>query len=133
MSQASSPLSIADLERVLDEKRAQLQDLLKKRDQAQKEIEDLDAEIQEAANLDAPMGRGRRRRRVKNETSLRAVVLGILGKNKKGFTLSDLADKVIETGYKSGSKNFRNVLYQCLYNTEAIVHDEASGCYRLQK
>lgn len=126
--------SIADLEKAIDEKKNQLMALVKRRDQLQKELEDIDDEIQAAANLDSPLGRGgRRRRRVKNDMSLRKVVVDILGKNKKGFTLADLATKVSETGYKSASRNFRNVLYQCLYNTESIVHDEASGCYRLKK
>ena len=62
-----------------------------------------------------------------------AVVLEILGKNKKGFTLADLAVKVNESGYRSTSRNFRNVLYQCLYNTEGITHDDATGCYRLER
>lgn len=134
MSKVPSGLSIADLEKALEEKRDYLQDLLKKRDQAQKEIDRLDAEIQDAANVDRPIGRMRRgRRRVKNETSLRAVVLDILGKNKKGFSLADLAAKVSETGYMSNAGNFKNVVYQCLYNTDSIIHDDATGCYRLKK
>ena len=134
MSRASTGFSVADLERILDERKTQLQDLAKKRDQAQKELDKLDAEIQDLVGVGGSIGKiRRRRRRVKNETSLRAVVLEILGKSKKGFSLADLAGKVAETGYKSNSRNFRNVLYQCLYNTESIVHDEATGCYRLDR
>ena len=47
MSRASGALSVADLERILDEKKVQLQDLAKRRDQAQKELDKIDAEIQE--------------------------------------------------------------------------------------
>jgi len=134
MSRAQAGLSVADLERILDEKKSQLQDLARRRDQAQKELDKLDAEIQDIVGVGGSIGKTRRRRRrVKNEMSLRAVVLEILGKNKKGFTLADLAGKVTESGYKSTSRNFRNVLYQCLYNTEGIVHDEATGCYRLER
>jgi hypothetical protein len=134
MSRAQAGLSVADLERILDEKKSQLQDLARRRDQAQKELDKLDAEIQDIVGVGGSIGKvRRRRRRVKNEMSLRAVVLEILGKNKKGFTLADLAGKVTESGYKSTSRNFRNVLYQCLYNTEGIVHDEATGCYRLER
>ena len=134
MSRGQAGFSVADLERILDERKSQLQELAKRRDAAQKELDKIDAEIQEIVGEGGTIGRlRRRRRRVKNDRSLRAVVLEILGKNKKGFTLADLAGKVTETGYKSSSKNFRNVLYQCLYNTEGIVHDEASGCYRLER
>ena len=134
MSRASTGYSVADLERILDERKTLLQELVKKRDAAQKELDKLDAEIQGLVGVGGNAARfRRRRRRVKNDMSLRAVVMEILGKNKKGFTLSDLADKVTETGYKSASRNFRNVLYQCLYNTESIVHDEVTGCYRLER
>ncbi len=133
MAKDSTPVSIADLERILDGKRDQLQGLLKKRDEAQKELEKLDAEIQDSLNPNAPIGRVRRRRRVKNESSLRTVVLGVLAKHKKGFSLADLVNKVTETGYKSGSRNFKNGVYQCLYNSEGIVHDDATGSYRIER
>lgn len=134
MSRAQAGFSVADLERILEERKSQLQDLAKRRDQAQKELDKLDAEIQDLVGPGGNVGRFRkRRRRVKNEMSLRAVVLEILGKNKKGFTLADLAEKVSETGYKSASRNFRNVLYQCLYNTDGIVHDDSTGCYRIER
>ena len=134
MAKESAPLSIADLERILDERRAELQELLKKREHALKELVKLDAEIQDSLNPNFPIGRVRRvRHRVKNETSLRTVVQGVLTKNKKGFPLSDLVNKVTETGYKSSSSNFKNVVYQCVYNTEGIVHDGATGCYRIER
>jgi len=126
--------SVADIERILDERKAKLQELAVRRDQAQKEVDKLDAELQSLVGAGAVFGRnGRPRRRRRNETSLRTVVLEILGKNKKGLPLAELSEKVAETGYKSGSKNFRNVLYQCVYNTQSIVRDDASGCYKLKK
>jgi chromosome segregation ATPase len=131
MSSTTAGLSVADLERILDERKSQLQELGKRRDQLHKELEQLDDQIQSLVGI---AGRGRRRRRrIKNEASLRDVVVEILSKNKKGFTLADLQAKVGEAGYRSASKNFRNVLYQCLYNTEGIVHDENTGCYRMEK
>lgn len=134
MSRAQVSYSVAELEKILDERKGQLQDLAKRRDQAQKELDKIDSEIQDLVGPGGTIGKfRRRRRRVKNDMSLRSVVKEILGKNKKGFTLADLADKVTETGYKSNSRNFRNVLYQCLYNTEGIVHDDATGCYRLER
>ena len=107
MAKDTAPLSIADLERSLNERRDQVQVLLQRRKQVQKDLEKLDAEIQDAMNPNAPIGRIRRRGpRVKNETSLRTVVEGILAKSKKGLSCEDLAKKVTETGYKSNSRNF---------------------------
>lgn len=131
----TASLSVADLEKILDERKAALQDLGQRRDVAQKALDDIDKQIQELMGDDRSlgMGRRRRRRRPKNEQSLRTVVLEVLKKNKAGLTLAMLADAVVETGYKSNSRNFRNVLYQCLYNTEAIIHDAPTGCYKLKK
>jgi len=66
------------------------------------------------------------------EGRLVQVVTEILGKNKAGFSLAKLSEKVLATGYKSSSHDFKNVLYQCLYNTTSIVHDAESGTYRLK-
>ena len=46
--------------------------------------------------------------------------------------MADLTTKITEAGYKSSSSNFRNVLYQCLYNTKTISFDRATGTYRLK-
>lgn len=134
MSADTPTTSIADLERLLEEKRSQLQELLQKRERLQQDLDELDAQIQDAANVNGPLtSRRRRKSRVKNETPLRPLVLEILGKNKKGLSLADLAEKVTATGYKSASRNFQNVLYQCVYNSSQIVRDDATGLYRLQK
>jgi methionine salvage enolase-phosphatase E1 len=134
MTIAASVTSIADLERLLDERKAKLQDLLQARDRLQKQLDDLDAQIQDAASVDGPLIRRRgRKRRVKNETSLKAVVQQVLAKNKKGLSLADLEAAVTETGYKSGSHNFRNVLYQAAYHSPDIARDEKTGLYKLKK
>lgn len=134
MAKEAAPLSIAELEQLLNERQGQLQVLLRRREGIVSEIGRLDAEIQDAMNPDAPIGRGmRRRRRPRNEAPLHVVVEGILVKNKKGLTLPDLEAKIRESGYTSTSRNFRNVIYQCLYRSKGIVHDEATGTYRVQR
>lgn len=130
----TASLSVADLEKILDERKAALQDLGQRRDVAQKALDDIDKQIQELMGDGRSLGMGRRRRRrPKNEQSLRAVVLEVLQKHKAGLTLTDLANAVLATGYKSTSRNFKNVLYQCLYNTDKITHDAPTGCYKLKK
>ncbi|MDB5348506.1 MAG: hypothetical protein JWP89_6883 [Schlesneria sp.] len=134
MSNPSPATSIADLERLLDEKKARLQSLVQERDRLQKELDKLDAQIQGAASVDGPLTRrSSRKRRLKNEMSLKAVIKEVLAKNKKGLSLSELETAVTETGYKSGSSNFRNVLYQAVYNSADIGRDEKTGLYKLQK
>ena len=134
MSDSAPMTSIADLERLLDEKKAQLQDLVQQRERLQKELDKLDAQIQGAASVDGPVRRKLGgKRRVKNEMSLRAAVQQVLNKNKKGLSLADLETAISETGYKSGSSNFRNVVYQAVYNSADIVRDDKTGHYKLQK
>lgn len=124
--------SIADLEKQFDQRKAQVLELFAKREKLQAEIDQLDAQMGSLANVGGrPSRRGKTR--LKNRTPLRPVVLQVLGKNKKGLTLNDLADKILETGYRSNSVNFKNVVYQCLYNTSEIEHDAEKGVYKLKK
>lgn len=127
--------NVGELERILEQRKTELQTLAKRREEVQAELNKLDREIQDLIGDGRGLGslRRRRRKRPANERSLRAVVLEILGKKKAGFKLADLAGQVTGTGYKSNSRNFRNVLYQCLYNTEGIKHDSETGCYKLAK
>jgi hypothetical protein len=101
-----------------------------RRTELQSQLDEIDAAL---AKAEGGSGRRKGKPRVKNPSSLRAVVLEVLKGDRKGLTLADLADKVSATGYKSNSKNFKNVLYQCVYNTPEIQHNDSNGCYRLVK
>jgi hypothetical protein len=133
MPNASDDLSVAELERMLNSRRMQLEDLQKKRTRMQHQLDQINAEIAGLTGDRRGAGtRGRRGPRAKNEKSLREHVVEMLAKSKKGLTLADLAQKVLEAGYKSGSTNFRNVLYQCVYNTKDVYHDESTGTYKMK-
>lgn len=133
MPSANEDLTVAELERMLNSRRMQLEDLLKKRSRAQQQLDQVNAEIAALTGDRRGIGmRGKRGPKMKNQRSLREHVEEILAKHKKGLTLADLSAKVIESGYKSGSHNFRNVLYQCVYNTKDVYHDESTGTYKLK-
>lgn len=129
MAKTSVDMTVAELERMLNTRRSALQELNKRRAKAQKELNKIDAEIQ---ILTGTTGQNRGRR-TRNKLSLREMVLDLLSKNKKGHSLADLSRLILDSGYKTASTNFRNVLYQCLYNTNGIYHDEASGTYRYKE
>jgi hypothetical protein len=126
-------LTVAELESMLTSRRIQLDELLKKRARVQQQLDQIDAEIAALGGdqRELPV-RGRRHPKMKNERSLREHVEEILARSKRGLTLADLATKVIESGYKSTSHNFRNVLYQCVYNTRDVYHDESTRTYKLK-
>lgn len=139
MSRAASTFSLAELESFLDERKSQAHELEKQRDQLIKELAKIETELQgiigttKKASHKGARKAVRRGKRVKNERSLREILFEILAKNKKGCTLADLELKVPEAGYKSSSKNFSNMIYQCLYNSEGISKDSETGCYHLVK
>ncbi len=130
MAKDTTSLSLADLEKLMTERQAQVETLLKKREQLAGEIELLDLEIKDFLTGGTV---GRRGKRPKNAAPLRTVMLEVLAANKKGLSLHDLTQQISETGYKSKSRNFKNVVYQCLYNTKNVVHDDATGLYRVAK
>lgn len=135
MARTPANLSLSDLERILDERKSEAHELGKRRDQLTKELAKIDLELQGIVGTKrrgAKKG-GRRGKRLKNERSLREIIFDLLGKSKKGITLADLEPKVLEAGYKSSSKNFGNMIYQCLYNSEGVTHDPETGCYRVEK
>src|SRR5262245_35808874 len=125
-------LSLADLEKLISNRTGQLDTLLKKRDELEAEVESLDAQLQEFVTTGSISKRGGRKR-PRNEAPLRRVMLEVLGKTKRGLSLADLSQRIKETGYKSHSHNFKNVVYQCLYNTKSVVRDDATGCYKVKQ
>ena len=129
MPRVSSETSVAALKRMLSDRKAELSSLTKRRLKLQRELADVERRINAIAGM---RGRGRRGARPKNAKSLTQTVNDLLTKNKKGFTLDELSKKVLSTGYKTSSSNFKNVLYQCLYNSDVIGHDSRTGTYRLK-
>lgn len=132
MAKVSNQMSVAELERLLENRKTQLNRLTKERDKLQKDLQRVEEKI---SSLEGGRGMGRRvggTVRPKNKKSLHEVVTEILGRSKKGFPLGKLHDKVLESGYKTNSNNFKNVLYQCLYNSDDIQHDNKTGNYYLK-
>ena len=69
--------------------------------------------------------------RAKNEKPLKDYVAKVLSENTEGCTIPEMETKVKESGYTSNAKDFRNILYQCVYNMEGVKHDETTGKYQL--
>jgi len=136
MAKARNELSVADLQRLLERKQARLAALLKKRQSLQKTLAKVEKQIAGLEGSKSRSGTQKRRRkpgrRVKNARPLNVVVTEILSKTKAGLKVADLTVKVLATGYKSKSANFKNVVHQTLYNSDKIVRDKVTGKYRLK-
>jgi len=158
MSQTGSGINVADLEKLLDQRKSLVQELGKKREALHKQLAEIEEQLTAivggqamsavkgtGARRGRPPGSGNKKQsgnkkprgsknrgsRPKNERSLRDVVSDILSKSKKGLTLEELVPKVVEAGYKSNSTNFSNMIYQNIYNSEGITKDPSTGCYSL--
>ena len=126
-------ISVAELEKLLLVRKNQLEELLQRKSQLQAQLHDVDQEIARMqGNRSTSTGVATPRARTMNDKSLREYVLLILGKSKRGMSLADLSEKVLAAGYRTESHNFRNVLYQCVYNSKDVYHDEKTGTYRLR-
>ena len=133
MARTAEQLTVADLEKILETRRSILQNMLEQRGKIQRELDRIDSAIRQLQGNEriSVSGRGKGPRR-QNSVSLRQLVQELLAKSKKGYTLAELTEKVFASGYKSDSTNFRNVLYQCLYNLKDAFHDAETGTYRLK-
>ena len=134
MTSTLKECSVSDLERMLKTRKSELEDLIKKREKRLKELSLIEKRIKvlEGRKWAAGPRKSRTtRKRVKNAQSLRSTVSEVLFKNKSGIALDPLSKRIMATGYKSNSGNFKNVLYQCLYNNKEFVHDKKTGLYRV--
>src|SRR5688500_3669097 len=108
MARPTTGMTVAQLEQALHKRKAKLELLLARRTKLQRSLEKVQGQILVLAGRGASEDgdvRRRRRRRPKNEKSLKAYVLDVLGRNKKGLSISELDQKVQEAGYKTRSKN----------------------------
>lgn len=135
MARVVEEMSVAELERALNNRKTLLERAIQKRDHLKSQLDAVDNDIAVLeGRRPAPGSFGPRHPaplRAKNAKSLHQVVTDVLTENKKGLPLAGLHNAVLETGYKTHSKNFKNVLYQCLYNAKEFEHDPGTGRYRL--
>jgi len=128
--------TVPALERMLEQKKTRLESLARRREGLLRKLTRLDRMISRLGGQKFESGfavQRKVRRRPRNARPLTPIVMEVLKKQKAGLPLDKLSTAVLNTGYKSGSPKFKNVLYQCLYNNkETIVHDKKTGAYRLR-
>jgi hypothetical protein len=133
MAKTGRQLSVTQLEQLLTAHKARLAGLVKRRAKLQATLAGVEKEIAALSGA-APDKKVRRKigKRPKNVKPLKVVMTEVLGKNKKGLSLGDLAEKILATGYKSKSRKFSNVVYQTIYANKQFIHDDKTGTYRLK-
>ena len=125
--------NIAQLERVLEEKRSELNKLLRQRTELQKKVDQLDRQIErvEGGMNGARRAAGGAGSRPRNERSLLETMEGVLREAGKPMRVPEIMEAVLATGYRSGSDNFRGIVNQTLIKDKRFGQVER-GVYELK-
>lgn len=144
--------SVTDLQKMLEKQHAELDKLRTRREKLSADLAECDARISELNGAGAAAAGGTAvgtkratkkkkkvtrtkkagGKRVRNQPSLRKVIMDVLPGAKKPLTLDEVMEKVLATGYRSNAGNFRQVVYLNLYNLAKkgeINHDSKTKLY----
>src|SRR5438874_12465987 len=103
--------TISQLEQMLASRRSAVQKYERQRNKLMRQMDALDTKIR-ALGGD---GRGRTAGgRVRNAKSLTEAMIDVLGRASEPMRVADIADKVLASGYRSNSANFRGIVNQTL-------------------
>jgi hypothetical protein len=115
---------------MLQKRRSELDSLTRERQRILKQLAAVDARLQAVSGGVSGGGPLTRGGRVRNPMSLVATMEQVLAKAGKPLSVGDIVQGVLDTGYQSGSANFRAVVNQTLIkerkrfaNTQRAVYD----------
>lgn len=125
-------LSICELERILEHRRSELQQLSQERAKLQKRLEEIDEHIHKLGGEEADALLRAHPPRIHNEKSLTEMIVAVLQQAPQPMRVSDIAHKTQELGYKTTSANFRGIVNQTLIKDKRFVAT-TRGFYTLKK
>jgi hypothetical protein len=118
---------------------ARLGRLERRREELRTELQAVETEIAVVAPGEKPEpaplaanGRRKRGRRSRTTPSLRSILLDLFKKNGRTLSVSELVDQVRKAGYRSQSKDIKNLLWVSLGRMPELERDPKGG-YRLKK
>jgi septal ring factor EnvC (AmiA/AmiB activator) len=127
--------NIAQLERILDDRRSELGKLERQRSELQRKLDGLDRQI---GKLNGGI-RGVRGRmasggggRARNERSLIETIEEVMRSNGKPMRVGEILDAVSSSGYRSNSANFRGIINQTLIKERKRFNQADRGLYELK-
>ena len=130
-------LTIAQLERLLENRRREAAELQRERSKLLQRLDALDRRL---GSLAGPGGRGRngssggggRGGRARNSQSLVASMEAVLSRAGKPMRVGDIVEAVQSGGYRSNSANFRGIVNQTLIKEKRFT-SAGRGIYQLKK
>ena len=128
--------NIAQLDRVLEEKRSELDKLRRQRSDIQKKLNQIDRQIE---RVEGGMNGSRRGGggggggggRARNAKSLLDTLEEVLRDGGRPMKVAEIMDAAIASGYRSGSANFRGIVNQTLIKDKRFGQVER-GVYELK-
>ena len=128
--------NIAQLERILDERRSEVSRLERQRAELARKLDGLDRQIGKLNGGLRGM-RGRLRSagggvRARNERSLVETLEEVMRSNGKPMRVGEIVDAVSATGYRSNSANFRGIINQTLIKERKRFGQADRGVYELK-
>jgi hypothetical protein len=133
---SNGALTIAQLERLLENRRREAAELERERNKLLQRLDALDRRL---GSLAGPGGRSRngssggRGGRARNPKSLVASMEAVLSRAGKPMSVGDIVDAVQSGGYRSSSANFRGIVNQTLIKEKKRFGSAGRGIYQLKK
>ena len=127
--------NIAQLERILNDRRSELTKLERQRGELQRKLDGLDRQIVKlGGGLRGMRGRGGGGGggRARNERSLIETIEVVMRSNGKAMRVGEIVDAVTATGYRSNSANFRGIVNQTLIKERKRFGQADRGLYELK-
>ena len=123
---AAPELSLAQLEKLMQRRRAEVTRLSRVRDKLQQKLDEVQAK------LDAISGsEGRAGARARNHSSLQKIIHQVLTDAGGPLSVGDILDRVHESGYRSKSGNFRGIVNQTLIKDKRLTK-AGRGMYQVR-
>ena len=125
--------NIAQLERVLEEKRSELDKLRRQRSEIQKKLNQIDRQIERVGGgmNGSRRGAGGGGGRARTAKSLLDTLEAVLREGGRPMKVAEIMDGAIASGYRSGSANFRGIVNQTLIKDKRFGQVER-GVYELK-
>jgi hypothetical protein len=128
-----SGLTVAVLEQMLQKRRSELDSLTRERQRVLKQLAAVDARLRAVSGGVAGGGALTRGGRVRNPMSLVSTMEQVLAKAGKPLSVGDIVQGVLDTGYQSGSVNFRAIINQTLIKERKRFANTDRAIYELKK